>query len=407
VLFRSGFNYSFALLSILFCHEMGHYLYARYYKVKVTLPYFLPFYFPLMFSFGTFGAFIRLKEPIPNKKALFDIGIAGPLAGFVVSLIFLVLGFQQISSEAAMWDTVAKIHPLSPNSTGVLTFGGNLLFDFIAQQSGKSYLPMYEMYHFPLIVAGWFGLLITSLNLMPIGQLDGGHITHAMFGGKSARIAVVGFAALIGLNVYLISQFNSFVYILWPFLIVLFIKFKHPPTLDDSVFKKIASYQDNAKLKGLGQSSYGAEYSFIDKLVVLGQEYTYKLVDVSYNGAIKEHEAIHITLPLSYNNLSSISSLIPKVYNLQQNYPNPFNPETNIRFDIPIVESGNYNVDLMIFNIAGQRVKTFFNGSLSPGKFITKWDGKNDFGQNVSTGMYFLIMRSNNFIGKKKLLLIK
>jgi membrane-associated protease RseP (regulator of RpoE activity) len=233
--FSYGFNYSFALLSILFCHEMGHYLYARHYDLKVTLPYFIPFYFPLMFNFGTFGAFIRLKEQIPHKKALFDIGVAGPLAGFVVSVIFLLIGFQQIGSEEAMWKTISAIHPLSANTEGVLTFGSNILFDFIADQTGRTYLPMSEMYHFPFIVAGWFGLLITSLNLMPIGQLDGGHITHAMFGGQSARIAILGFAALVGLNIYLISQFNSFVYILWPFLIILFIKFKHPPTLDDSV----------------------------------------------------------------------------------------------------------------------------------------------------------------------------
>ncbi len=233
--FSYGFNYSFALLSILFCHEMGHYLYARHYGLKVTLPYFIPFYFPLMFNFGTFGAFIRLKEQIPHKKALFDIGVAGPLAGFVVSVIFLLVGFQQIGSEDAMWRTISAIHPLSANTEGVLTFGSNILFDFIAEQTGRTYLPMSEMYHFPFIVAGWFGLLITSLNLMPIGQLDGGHITHAMFGGQAARIAILGFAALVGLNIYLISQFNSFVYILWPFLIILFIKFKHPPTLDDSV----------------------------------------------------------------------------------------------------------------------------------------------------------------------------
>lgn len=233
--FSYGFYYSFALLTILFCHEMGHWLYARYYGIKVTLPYFLPFYFPLMFSFGTFGAFIRLKEPIPNKKALFDIGVAGPLAGFVVSVAFLIIGFQQIQSEAAMWDFIGTLHPIATDTTGVLTFGSNLLFDFIAKLSDKSYVPMHEMYHFPFIVAGWFGLLITSLNLMPIGQLDGGHITHAMFGGKSARIAVAGFAGLIGLNIFLISQFNSFVYVLWPFLIILFIKFKHPPTLDESI----------------------------------------------------------------------------------------------------------------------------------------------------------------------------
>jgi membrane-associated protease RseP (regulator of RpoE activity) len=134
-----------------------------------------------------------------------------------------------------MWEYINSIHPVSENISGVLTFGGNILFDLLAALFGKTYLPMYEMYHFPFIVAGWFGLLITALNLMPIGQLDGGHITHAMFGSKSSRIAVLGFLALIFLNIILISQFNSYVYVLWPILILVFIKFKHPPTLDDSI----------------------------------------------------------------------------------------------------------------------------------------------------------------------------
>jgi len=232
--FFSGIYYSFALLLILFCHEMGHYLYARYYKIKVTLPYFIPFYFPLMLSFGTFGAFIRLKEPIPNKKALFDIGIAGPFAGFVVSIVFLVIGFNNLPNEAGMWEYLEKIHPLTENISGTLTFGTNMMFDLMAVTFNKTYLPMTEIYHFPYIVAGWFGLLITALNLMPIGQLDGGHITYSMYGGKSARIAILGFLALIILNIILISQYNSYVYILWPILILVFIKFKHPPTLDDS-----------------------------------------------------------------------------------------------------------------------------------------------------------------------------
>lgn len=244
--FSSGFKYSFALLTILFTHEMGHYLYARYYKISVTLPYFIPFYFPLMFNFGTFGAFIRLREPIPNKKALFDIGVAGPFAGFIVSLIFLIIGLYEVQNEASMLLYIESIHPLTDNTAAVLTFGGNMLFDFILQISGRNFIPMHEIYHFPFIVSGWFGLLITSLNLMPIGQLDGGHITHAMFGQKSSRIAIAGFIAIILLNVFLISQFNSYVYILWPILILVFIKFKHPPTLDESIaigpLRKILGY---------------------------------------------------------------------------------------------------------------------------------------------------------------------
>jgi len=233
--FSKGFYYAFALLSILLSHEMAHYSLARKYKVNVTLPYFIPFYFPLIFSFGTFGAFLRLKSPIPNKVALFDIGISGPIAGFILSVVFLIIGFQSVPNEPDMWRYIETIRPLAENSDGALTFGGNLLFDFFMKMMGKEYLPMHLIQHFPFIIAGWLGLLITTLNLMPIGQLDGGHITHALFGKNSARLAVFGFALLIILNVVLISAYNSFVYVLWPFLILFFLKFRHPPTVDEHI----------------------------------------------------------------------------------------------------------------------------------------------------------------------------
>jgi len=233
--FWIGGRYAFALLAILFTHEMGHYLYARYYKIDVTLPYFIPFYIPFAFHPGTLGAFIRLRAPIPNKKALFDVGIAGPLAGFVMSIAFLVIGFNNVPPEEQMWQYISTLHPLDYDNTITLTLGGNLLYDFIANAMGKSYPPMYEMYHFPYIFAGWFGLLVTAINLMPIGQLDGGHITYAMFGPNAGRIALLAFGGLILLNIYLISQFSSFGYVLWTILILVFIRFKHPPTLDDDI----------------------------------------------------------------------------------------------------------------------------------------------------------------------------
>lgn len=233
--FSTGFKYSFALMSILFAHEMGHYLASRYYRVRVTLPYFIPLFLPA-FHPGTLGAFIKMRSPIPNRRALFDIGIAGPLAGFVLSLIFLTVGFAQLPGQAEIYHIIEQIHPINEDATGInLVLGNTLIYDGISNVFGASRLPMNEMYHFPFIFAGWFGLLVTAINLMPIGQLDGGHITFALFGDRARLVAISTFALLVFLNVYLISNFDSYVWVLWSLLILVFIRFRHPPTLDDSV----------------------------------------------------------------------------------------------------------------------------------------------------------------------------
>ncbi len=232
--FFSGLDYSLALLSILLVHEMGHYLAARYHGITVTLPYFIPFYIPA-FHPGTFGAFIKIKSPIPDRRALFDVGVAGPLAGVVMSIFFLWLGFSRLPDQQSVWAFLETLHPMDQSQSIALTLGDNLLFDFIKTATGKSWLPMSEIYHFPYIFAGWFGLLVTAINLMPIGQLDGGHITYALFGERAGRIALLAFALLVFLNIYLISRFDSAVYVLWTILILVFIRFKHPPTLDESL----------------------------------------------------------------------------------------------------------------------------------------------------------------------------
>lgn len=244
----TGLPYSFALMTILLFHEMGHYLTARKHKVDVTLPYFIPLFLPA-FHPGTMGAFIRMRSSIPHKKALFDIGIAGPLAGFVMSVLFLSIGFSRLPDQAGIWHYIEQIHPLD-NPHGInLVLGGNLLYHYLGDLFGAGRLPMNEMYHFPFIFAGWFGLLVTALNLIPIGQLDGGHITYAMFEDRSRLIALTAFVLLIGLNVYIISEYNSYVWILWPILILIFIRFRHPPTIDNS-------RQLDGKRKVLGWLAY-------------------------------------------------------------------------------------------------------------------------------------------------------
>jgi len=223
-----GLPYSFSLLLILGAHEFGHYLYARKHRIYATLPYFIPFFIPY-FSFGTFGAFIKIKSPIPDKRALLDVGIAGPLAGFIMSLVFLIIGFWQLPDLEGVKVYVSQIHEWSDDGNGALTLGSSILFDQIRTMMGARYLPMYEIYHFPYIFAGWIGLLVTSLNLMPIGQLDGGHISYALLGKKARFVALGAFIALALLNFY------STNWLLWTVLILFVIRLKHPPTMNDQI----------------------------------------------------------------------------------------------------------------------------------------------------------------------------
>ena len=245
----AGASYSFALLTILFCHEMGHYLTARYYKMNASLPYFIPFFIPFVFHPGTMGAFIKMRSSILNKKALFDIGVNGPIAGLIASLVFLIIGLNQLPDAAGVNDIISKIHPLDDNEGLNIVLGNSILYDYLINVFNAKHLPMDEIYHFPFIFAGWFGLLVTAINLMPIGQLDGGHITYALFGDRARYIAKAAFILFIVLNVYLISNFQSYIWVLWIFLILVFIRFRHPPTLDNSI-------KLDAKRRAVGYFSY-------------------------------------------------------------------------------------------------------------------------------------------------------
>ncbi len=175
----SGASFAASLLSILLAHEMGHYLACRHYGVSATLPFFIPA--PPLFLAGTLGAFIKIRSPIPSRRALFDIGLAGPLAGFVVALPLCVVGILTLQP------------PSSVSGGSEIIFNDPLLFRGIARvlrvplDSNSPINPYY--------MAAWIGLLVTSLNLMPIGQLDGGHGTFAVFGQRAHKI--IGRAAFI------------------------------------------------------------------------------------------------------------------------------------------------------------------------------------------------------------------
>jgi membrane-associated protease RseP (regulator of RpoE activity) len=208
-----GLTFSIALLAILFAHEMGHYLACRRYKVSATLPFFIPA--PPLFLAGTFGAFIKIRSPIPSRRALFDIGLAGPLAGFVVALPVSVVGI--LKTQPAL---------TSPGTSGII-FNDPPLFRLLAKMMGIYLDPLSSLN--PYYTAAWIGLLVTSLNLMPVGQLDGGHGTFAVFGQRAhriiGRIAFITMVVLAVLGFVLHGSPSGFVYCV---LLAIMLRVRHP-----------------------------------------------------------------------------------------------------------------------------------------------------------------------------------
>ncbi|HVL69206.1 MAG TPA: site-2 protease family protein [Vicinamibacterales bacterium] len=183
----TGLWYSLTLLGILGAHEMGHYLFCRRYDVDASLPYFLPAPIPLT---GTLGAVIKIREPFPTRTVLFDIGVAGPIAGFLVLVPALFWGL-----------TMSTVVP-EPPPQDVFMLGEPLLFQWGVTMVFGTVPAGYTVNIHPMVFAAWFGMLATALNLLPFGQLDGGHITYATMGRWSTPIslATVGTAILLTYN---------------------------------------------------------------------------------------------------------------------------------------------------------------------------------------------------------------
>lgn len=218
-LLTRGLWYSVPILAILGCHELGHYYACRYYGVQASRPYFLPA--PLVLT-GTFGAFIRIRQPIPNKRQLFDIGIAGPIAGFVVAVPVLFAGMYLSTVVEIPRDFQGQL----------LWLGEPLLFKAAAWLTFGPVADGFTVNMHPVGFAAWFGLLATALNLFPIGQLDGGHISYAVLGRKSSVLTLVMVACLIGL------AFWSLSWAVWAALTVLMLVVfgpHHPRTPDEAV----------------------------------------------------------------------------------------------------------------------------------------------------------------------------
>ncbi len=226
-----GLLYAILIMTFLTSHEMGHYIASKIHKVDASLPYFIPVPFPELMLFGTFGAVIATRSPIPNRKVLFDIGISGPLSGFIVSMAFLIFGLVTLPPK----EFIYSIHPEYllnyggeiPN-TG-LTFGNTLLYSILTKifANPNGWLPpMNEIYHYPFLCVGWFGLFVTVINLLPFGQLDGGHIIYSMFGNKQYKIAKFLWWTMIiyGLGSLFNSLYELFYNIDLPYKLYIFLQ---------------------------------------------------------------------------------------------------------------------------------------------------------------------------------------
>lgn len=211
----TGLAFSLPALAILLCHEMGHYVTCRIYGIPCTPPYFLPT--PL--TFGTFGAFIRIKAPIYSKRQLFDVGIAGPLAGFVALVPFLLYGIAK--SQPARLAAPA-------GGEGIVYLGHCLAIELVSRAFHGPLTPGMVLNLHPVAMAAWLGLFATSLNLIPLGQLDGGHILYAALGRLQRRLALPLWLGLALLG------FHWPGWLLWC-VIVLVIGLFHPPVSDESL----------------------------------------------------------------------------------------------------------------------------------------------------------------------------
>lgn len=216
--FAVGLPYSVGLLLILGTHELGHYFTAKAHGVRVTPPYFIP----IPFALGTFGAFIKIKSLTPDRRALFDVAVAGPLAGLVFAIPALLIGLR-------FSHVIPGNAPMSFGYSGV-NVGSSVLLAVLARLSlGASLFEGSHLLLHPLAFAGWLGLIVTALNLLPIGQLDGGHMSHALFGSRPAHgISLVSLAALFLLALFVWPEL-----LFWAFIVFFIAGTRDAPAAND------------------------------------------------------------------------------------------------------------------------------------------------------------------------------
>jgi membrane-associated protease RseP (regulator of RpoE activity) len=235
---QAGAPFAGSLVAILLAHEMGHYLLARRHRVDATLPYFIPSA-PLPWGIGTLGAVIRLRSPMPSRQAVLEIGAAGPVAGFLVAIPLLVwgyahsrlapveltLGLQSPLGWALEW---VGLLPASP-AGGVEVFGESLLTTLAIWLTHGRLPPGTDLFVHPVAFAAWFGLYVTTINLLPIGQLDGGHVLFALLGRRRALVA----SRLVSWGLLVLGLTCSFTWLAWWALTRFLVGLRHPPALEE------------------------------------------------------------------------------------------------------------------------------------------------------------------------------
>jgi len=212
-------TFALPLMLILGIHEMGHYVMTRRRGMEASLPYFIPVPPFLGLNIGTFGAFISMREPMPNRKALFDIGAAGPIAGFIVAVPVLIIGLFMMA-----------LHPvlLASDAKGTISIGTPLLYDLLAY---PFHMPSNVLTH-PTAFAGWVGLFVTAINMLPAGQLDGGHIASAMFGERAKYASYAAVVGLLGMGIAPMLGYPGYDGWLFFALLIGLLGVRHPPTLN-------------------------------------------------------------------------------------------------------------------------------------------------------------------------------
>ncbi len=204
-----GLPFSLTLLLILMTHEMSHYIASWMHNVEATLPYFIP----APSIIGTFGAVIKMKPPIPDRRSLIDIGASGPIGGFIVAVIACIVGLH-----------LSEVRPSGELQEGIV-FGSSLLFTFLSETVLNINPDKVDIILHPIAFAGWIGLLITSLNLLPIGQLDGGHIIYALFGETHKWISMAMLPLLVVLGIVYWPG-----WLVWAALMIV-LGYRHPPVV--------------------------------------------------------------------------------------------------------------------------------------------------------------------------------
>lgn len=212
-LLAEGVPFAASLMSILLAHEMGHYLTCRYYGIEATLPYFIP----APNFVGTFGAFIRIRSPFQHRAALLEVGVAGPIAGFVVAVPLLAYALTESRFVEAS------------TAGGLISLGEPLMYSGMTWLLGIAPPDGTEIFLHPIGFAAWVGFLVTALNLIPVGQLDGGHIAYALSPGSHRKLSQLLVFVLVPLGI-----FYWIGWLVWAILLVL-LGTRHPPTLDDAV----------------------------------------------------------------------------------------------------------------------------------------------------------------------------